>query len=188
MVEENKSEAYRAINPRAAVPALVDDGFKLSECFTMLKYLARKFKVADHWYPEDLKARARVDEYLDWQHTGIRKAGVNYFVSLILTPLMTQAPANKTEVAENLEKFYKSLDVMDKTFLCDKKFLAGEQISIADLVAMSEIMQVAVANVDVFAKNPNMKAWGDRVKKALNPVFDEAHVEVKKFTADVMSK
>jgi len=188
MVEENKSEAYLAINPRGAVPAIIDGDFKLSECMTILKYLATKYKVADHWYPAELKARARVDEYLDWHHTGIRKAGVNYFVSVVLTPLMTGGPADKAEVAGNLEKFFKVLDVMDKTFLGDKKFLAGDEISIADLCAMSEIIQVAAAKVDVFAKNPNLKAWGDRVTKALNPVFDEANAFVKKFTADVMSK
>ena len=37
-----------------------------------MKYLATKYPVADHWYPADTKQRARVDEYLAWQHTNTR--------------------------------------------------------------------------------------------------------------------
>ena len=29
-------------------------------------------QVADHWYPKESQAQARVDEYLEWQHLGTR--------------------------------------------------------------------------------------------------------------------
>lgn len=38
----------------------------------MLIYLSSKYQVADHWYPADLQARARVHEYLGWHTDNIR--------------------------------------------------------------------------------------------------------------------
>lgn len=40
----------------------------------ILLYLTHKCKVPDFWYPQDLQARACVDEYLAWQHTTLRRS------------------------------------------------------------------------------------------------------------------
>lgn len=49
----------------------------------ILLYLARKFKTPDHWYPSDLQKRARVDEYLSWQHVNIRGKGGKLFLTKV---------------------------------------------------------------------------------------------------------
>lgn len=45
----------------------------------IMKYLAEKYQTSDHWYPADLQKRARVNEYLSWQHMGIRMHGSKMF-------------------------------------------------------------------------------------------------------------
>ena len=51
---------------------MIQDGdFALTESVAIMKYLASTRDIADHWYPKDSKSRARVDEYLAWQHQGI---------------------------------------------------------------------------------------------------------------------
>ena len=53
----------------------------------ILRYLSRKYKdhVADHWYPCDIKGQARVDEYLEWQHTNTRINCAMYFRTKVVS-------------------------------------------------------------------------------------------------------
>ena len=69
MKGEHYSDWYTAINPSRQVPTLDDDGFILTECSAILKYLASK--IDSPTYPtKDLKKRAKVDEMMDWFNTG----------------------------------------------------------------------------------------------------------------------
>ena len=40
--------------------------------FAILKYICEQYKLDDHWYPSELRVRAKVDEYLSWHTGGIR--------------------------------------------------------------------------------------------------------------------
>lgn len=61
---EHLREPFVSYNPNRLVPVLDDDGFKLTESSTILKYLAEK--IGSPTYPTDLKQRTRVNEMLDW--------------------------------------------------------------------------------------------------------------------------
>ena len=64
---------YLALNPVGGIPALDDDGFVLAESHAILRYLARREARAD-LYPAAAGEQARVDEFLERFHTGIRAA------------------------------------------------------------------------------------------------------------------
>jgi glutathione S-transferase len=66
---ENYQPAFTAINPNQTVPLLVDDDFQLAESSAILKYLAEKVRAPS--YPAELRARARVNERMDWFNTGL---------------------------------------------------------------------------------------------------------------------
>ena len=79
--KEQRTPEYLAMNPLGQVPFLREpDGWGLPESSAILKYLAdrHRAKVADHWYPTELRARARVNAALDWYHGTVRRgaAGV----------------------------------------------------------------------------------------------------------------
>src|SRR5580698_9631516 len=59
-----QSPEYKRVNPSSMVPTLVDGDFTLTESSAILKYLADKSNSAA--YPKELKARARVNEHMDW--------------------------------------------------------------------------------------------------------------------------
>lgn len=76
------TEEFGKINPAKQVPALYEsDGFSLAESHSINRYLVKTSenpKVKD-LYPKDPRLRAKVDEYLDWNHTNLRW-GTNRFV------------------------------------------------------------------------------------------------------------
>lgn len=64
---------YLDLNPVGGIPAIDDDGFVLAESHAILRYLARRQARAD-LYPAAAGEQARVDEFLERFHTGIRAA------------------------------------------------------------------------------------------------------------------
>src|SRR4051812_17055316 len=64
MKGEQHQPPFATLNPNGLVPVLVDDGFVLTEASAILRYLANKTR--SPLYPDDLRARARVDELLAW--------------------------------------------------------------------------------------------------------------------------
>ena len=75
---EHLSKEFEQINPVKQIPAMVEIDTKtgaqwrLAESCTIIKYLALTRKVADHWYPADIKQRILIDQYIDWHHTFLR--------------------------------------------------------------------------------------------------------------------
>ncbi|KAJ8023994.1 Glutathione S-transferase theta-1 [Holothuria leucospilota] len=171
---EHKKPAYLEINPFHTVPFLVHGDFSLSESPAIARYIISNVKCDDHWYPADLKKRARVDEFLSYHHTTIRKAGVRVAFAFYLTGFFT----GKKETEEDKQAALKGLDetlaVFESYFLKSGAFIAGDEISIADLFAASEqILQADMSKKDYLASRPKVKEWLERVKEATKPHFEE---------------
>ena len=49
----------------------------------ILQYIVEKFNLPDHWYPKDLKARTKVNEYLFWHHCHLRRGASGTFVNKV---------------------------------------------------------------------------------------------------------
>nr|XP_046256203.1 glutathione S-transferase theta-1b [Scatophagus argus] len=173
---EQYGEEFGKINLIRKAPALRDGDFCLAESIAIMLYLAEKFKTPDFWYPADLQQRARVNEYLSWQHMAIRSHGSKMFWLRLLVPkaLGVEVPQDKLDAA--LEDLNGSLKLIEEKFLQDRPFIAGDHVSLADLVAIVEIMQPVGSGLDVFEGRPKLSAWRDRVRAAIgNELFDDAH-------------
>ena len=55
----------------------------------ILLYLSRKYKTEAHWYPPELQARTRVDEYLAWQHSAIQQPATNTCLCKVSLPAVS---------------------------------------------------------------------------------------------------
>uniref|UniRef100_A0A3Q2FCX2 glutathione transferase n=1 Tax=Cyprinodon variegatus TaxID=28743 RepID=A0A3Q2FCX2_CYPVA len=151
----------------------------------ILQYLAQKCSVADHWFPADLQQRARVSEYLSWQHLNLRLhcSKVTIFIYDFcwqgMYPFVMGSEVPKEKMDAAMEDMKQSLDLLEEKFLQNKQFIIGSKISLADLVAIVEMMRPLAVGVDVFKDRPKLLAWRDRVKKELGEkLFDQAHEAV----------
>ncbi|XP_041455932.1 glutathione S-transferase theta-1-like [Lytechinus variegatus] len=176
---EHKKPEFVKITPLCTVPAIQDGDFSMGETVAIIKYLATKYAdlVPDHWYPKDLEKRARVDEYMAFHHTGTRGGCCGIFISEILISLFSggKEHASEERLKIDTENLTKQLDKLENVFLQDNDWLAGDDISVADVLAVSEIMQNTVNGRDVTEGRPKLRAFVDRVKDRLNPTFDEVH-------------
>ncbi|XP_073333851.1 glutathione S-transferase theta-1-like [Pagrus major] len=173
---QHYEEEFGKISMIRKVPAMRDGDFCLTESIAIMLYMTQKFKTPDFWYPADFQQRARVDEYLSWQHMAIRMHGSKMFWLRLLIPKImgVEVPQEKLDAA--LEDLNGSLKLIEEKFLQDRPFIAGDHMSLADLVAIVEIIQPVGAGLDVFEGRPKLSAWRDRVEVAVGKeLFVDAH-------------
>ncbi|XP_024422742.2 glutathione S-transferase theta-2B [Desmodus rotundus] len=163
---QHLNKEFLPANSLQRVPVLKDGDFVLSESVAILIYLSSKYQTADHWYPSDLQARMRVHEYLGWHGDCIRN---NFGVSLwaqVLAPLIgAQVPEEKLK--HNRAAMDRALQCLEDKFLGDKAFLTSQQVTLADIMALEELMQVVALGCDLFEGRPRLAAWHQRVEAFL---------------------
>ena len=173
MKGEHMQPAYAAVNPSKLVPALEDGDFRLTESSAILKYLAEKFDSPA--YPKDLKSRARVNEVMDWINTQLCRDLAYGLVYPQIFPFHKRPgdEHQKGQLAWAKERAQGWMKVLDQSLLGSKKYLCGEQITIADYFASSLVSQAEFIRVD-FSAYPNVKRWYERMKqlKMWNPVHE----------------
>ncbi|XP_073696214.1 glutathione S-transferase theta-1-like [Garra rufa] len=183
---QHKTPEFTKLNPMQKLPVLEDNGFVLTESDAILKYLATAYNVPDHWYPKLPEKRARVDEYMAWNHANTRTHISSVFLHEVLLPRMGQ-PTNPEKLEKALADLDGTLDKLDNMFLKNQAFLCGDGISLADLLAVCELMQPLCGGRDILKHRRKLLSWSSRVQSALSDSFDEAHFVVynirKKFTA-----
>lgn len=139
--------------------------------------------IPDSIYPSELKARAQVDEYLEWQHNNTRLTCAMYFQLMWLLPKMFGKESNAKQIAESKKRMEACLDQIENIWLADNKFIVGNTLSAADVFAACEIEQPRIAGYDPLAGRPKLTAWMGRVRKETSPFYEEAHKIVEKTIA-----
>ena len=90
----NKTPEYLALNPNGLVPTIDEDGFILYESNAIVRYLAGRYSrgrgtgrdSTTTLWPDDLRARADVDRWMEWLSTSLVPAMRDAFWQLVRTP------------------------------------------------------------------------------------------------------
>ena len=180
-------------NPRGQVPWMVEGDFVLAEMSAIVCYLADRHGWSG-LYPEDLRVRARIQQFLHMHHSLVRSATLKLMAPHVMKPIMSQmsrSQANPLTVqreiltsafaADNpleeggkvvhtivgfLEEFYFD----DRSpFVCNT-----ESVSVADLACYGELGQFKFANLFDFSNYPKTERWLQEMAKV--PHHDAIHV------------
>lgn len=172
---EHRTEEYKKVNPMGTVPFINDDGLVTWETEAIIKYLINTRKVGQELYPEEPKTRLLVDRYFPFHHTVMRPNAAIYFMATysFLKPYchFTQT---KDEVRPNV---IKACEQFVDIFLKDQKFIAGDQLTIADIFAANELTHIMYSTDFDFDVLPVVKAWIERVLE--NPIVAETQKAIK---------
>lgn len=172
---ENRTPDFTELNPMQKVPVLVEEDFILTESDAIMKYLATRYDVPEHWYPRQPQRRARVDEYTAWHQTNTRPHAAKVFILEVLLPGQIGSQVDEGRLIRALSQLEDTLDKLESMFLRRQPFLCGDDITVADLLAVCELMQPLGGGRDVLQRRPELQRWRSRVQAAVGESFDRAH-------------
>ena len=149
---------YLAMNPNGLVPVIEDDGFVLTESNAIVRYLAARAGAESLW-PTELRRRADVDRWMEWQGTEFTPAMRDAFWQVVrVSPEARDAKV----VAASCEKSEKRAAVLDR-HLANHRYLCGDAFTVADIVngcAAHRWLNLPVARTP----RPHMERWYAELK------------------------
>ena len=174
---EHHKPAYEDINPNHLVPVLADGNFHLTESSAILKYLADK--TGSPLYPQDLQARARVNERMDWINTQLCR---DFAYGLVYPQIFPshKRPSDAVQSATlqwGKERAQGWLKVLNDSILgAGNNYLCGDAMTIADYYGAAFVALGELTGGD-YAAYPNVRAWLGRMKalkswREVNQVID----------------
>ncbi len=145
------SKGLLEANPMAQVPAIDDDGFKLSESMAINLYLARKHGLLA---PTTLEDEAQTLRWSFWAMTAVEPGLLAALKSALgilgVTKDMDAAKAALAEMARPFNVLNMALDQRD--------YLLGGEFTVADLNVASVLSWTRLAGADL-SDYPNVEAW-----------------------------
>jgi glutathione S-transferase len=149
---------FRALNPNAMVPVIVDGDAVLWESNTICRYLAGRHG-RDDLLPRDPLARARVEQWMDWQVSDLNNAWRYAFMSLV-----RHSPAHQDAhaVAASADTWNRYMVILEGQLEKAGGFVAGPAFTLADIViglSVNRWFMTPIARPDL----PHLQAYYDRL-------------------------
>ncbi|WP_339938373.1 glutathione S-transferase [Undibacterium luofuense] len=121
---------FLALNPNGMVPVLMDGDFVLWESNTICRYLVQK-QGDTTLLPADLQARAKTEQWMDWQATELNNAWRYAFMSLV-----RQSPAHQDQVAlaTGIQQWNRMMAIVDAQLQKTGAYISGSEFTLADIV------------------------------------------------------
>ena len=148
------------VNPRAEVPALVDDDFALYDSTVICEYLEERFP-APPVYPRDPRERARCRLIEDLADTQLDAAGYAIAIVEFSRKNTEPVPGLHEATARDVGRLYGELEHR----LGERAYFCGE-CSVADYAVLPHVAALAYLGLPIDdAATPRLGAWLARVSE-----------------------
>jgi glutathione S-transferase len=166
----NDDPEYRRKNPNGRLPTLEEeDGFTLWESGAVTRYLCAKYSMGD-LCPEDLRARAAADKWMDWSSLNLAPFNQVFLSELVAKPKAERDTARLAAAVETASRIYDILDA----HLATNDYLGGDRLTIADFPAGSLTDRWLNWNTDR-PTHPNVEKYYERL--AARPAYQKHVIE-----------
>ncbi|MFH0020641.1 glutathione S-transferase family protein [Pseudomonas fluorescens] len=143
---------FLALNPCAMVPVIQDDDFTLWESNTIIRYLATRYGGAA-LYPAEARARAQVDQWIDWQASELNRSW-----SYPLMALVRKSPEyqDSAALAAGCRDWARNMGILDRQLQKTGAYVSGGEFSLADItigLSVNRWFETPLAHPDFPAVN-----------------------------------
>lgn len=149
-----------------------DNGFILWESGAIAQYLAETYAPESSLYPRDTKKRALVNQRLQF-YLGTMLPRIRQITHPILFDGLKEIPEEKRKL------LYDTFELLDG-FLNGSDWLAGDQVTLADLAILANITTIVSFGADI-SEYKKLSSWAERCKTL--PGYGENMEGVKTFTS-----
>lgn len=162
LAKDQMKESFLKLNPAHTIPTLQDDTFVLWESRAIMRYLVDMYAPNHSLYPKDVRKRALIDQFLDYDLGTFYRAIADYFYSYLLK--------GEPKSPEKEAAFHRSLHSFE-AMLGDnpKRFLTGKEMTLADVSLLVSITVPESVDYDLTAF-PKVKTWYDWMERQLSTV------------------
>jgi glutathione S-transferase len=150
---------YRALNPNGLVPTIEDSAFVLWESNAIVRYLTAKHSAGKLW-PEDLKVRAEVDKWMDWQLTMFWPTFRPLFWNVVRTPADQR---DEKAMEESRLKTGEILGYLD-AHLKGRQYVGGEDLTMGDIPMGCAVWRWFGLQIER-PELPNLQRWFDMLRQ-----------------------
>jgi len=157
---------YRGMNPTGLVPTLEEDGFVLWESNAILRYLCQAHAAGSGFYPPQPRARAIVDQWLDFQQCELNKPLTVVFWGLVRTAAEKRDMAAIQAAAKDSGRVWAMVDAA----LENHAYVAGDALTIADMALGVHVHRWFSFAIDR-PEATHLRAWYERL--LARPVYAE---------------
>jgi len=150
--------AFLALNPNGLVPVLVDGDVVLWQSNTICRYLATRAGDTP-LLPLDAAARARVEQWMDWQATELNDAWRYAVMGLVRK---SPAHTDPVQIAASAFQWNRMMGILERQLERTGAYVTGDTFTLADVLIGLSVNRWRMTPID-HAPLPAVLAYEERL-------------------------